>query len=382
MTDYENLKKHYSEEIFQRISDNPQAFLDLDSPSERRGSRARAKPRVPVRHGRFGPVPEQSETEKAFWAGAYDGFTFNAGDEISAGVAAIPAWFDERDAAQVYEDELNRVRAETDYLQEQHPIAYGAGAVVGNVAQPVNYTPVGWVGRAANAGRAANFLTKSMNLAKVGAVDGAVYGFNGGTGGVGNRLRNAAKDATIGATIAGSLPGAGQLVAKAGEPVLDALATPIIRRITQDPQQAAILLEKARTLRLVDPNTWEADLPYVLKTLYDSTFGKGRMMTDDLTILQRGLLNEGRTNAQIVTTSDRMNKIGKTYVGAGYENDPIGDKGLLSADERFRYREPAKKERPHPSAQSNVQANLERDLEKIRQKRRDFRHNLHVDIID
>jgi hypothetical protein len=382
MTDYEDLKKRYADKIAQRIRDDPQAFLDLDRPSERRGRPVKEKSKITLRYGRLGHVPEQSETQKAFWAGASDGFTFGAGDEMAAGLAAFPAWFDERDAAQVYEDEVNRARAEADYLQERHPIAYGAGAIVGNVAQPVNYTPAGWVGRAANAGKAANFLTKSMNLAKVGAVDGAIYGFNGGTGGVGNRLHDAAKGAVIGATIAGSLPGAGQLAAKAGGPVLDALAMPVIRRITQDPQQAAILLDKARTLRLRDPNAWQADLPYVLKTFYDTTFGKGRMTSDDLIILQRGLFNEGKTNAEIVTTTDRVNKIGKTYVGAGYKKDPIGDKGLLSADEKFRYREPAKKRWPHPSAKSNVQANLERDLKRIKGSRRNFRHNLHVDIVD
>jgi hypothetical protein len=228
----------------------------------------------------------------------------------------------------------------------------------------------------------ANLATRSINLAKAGAIGGAVYGFNSGTDGVGNRLRNAAKDAAVGATIAGSLPGAGQLVAKAGEPVLDALAAPIIRRITQDPQQAAILLEKARTLRLIDPNTWEADLPYILRTLYDTTFGKGMRTTDDLTILQKGLFGKGPTNAQIVTTTDRINKIGKTYAGAGYKKDPIGDKGLLSADEKFRYRQPDIKKQRHTSAQSNVQANLERDFKKIERGRRYFHHNLHVDTID
>jgi hypothetical protein len=79
-----------------------------------------------------------------------------------------------------------------------------------------------------------------------------------------------------------------------------------------------------------------------------------------------------------------MYKIGKAYVGAGYRPDPIGDKGLLSADEVYRYRGPTTKANPHKTAKSNVQANLERELKKIEKTRNrlHFRHNLHVDVID
>lgn len=62
---------------------------------------------------------------------------------------AIPAWFEDRDAGQVYDDEFKRARAEAAYLQEQHPVAYGGGVVVGSLVQPATYAPVGWVGRGA-----------------------------------------------------------------------------------------------------------------------------------------------------------------------------------------------------------------------------------------
>lgn len=65
LAEYEARKKRYQDDVIRRIEANPQVYLDLDSPSERRGYPAKAKPepqpRPPVRFSRFAPPPEPSE---------------------------------------------------------------------------------------------------------------------------------------------------------------------------------------------------------------------------------------------------------------------------------------------------------------------------------
>jgi hypothetical protein len=210
-SEHELRKKRYRDEILAYLHD----------PSERRARKA--KPEPAVRYGRYGvrldPVPESSETERAFVSGLYDGLSFGAADEISAAAEAVPAWFDDRDAGQLYDDELERVRAEAAYLQAQHPIAYGGGQVVGTLAQPLNYTGVGW------AGRGASLAMQAARGAAVGGANGAVHGFAGGEGDFGNRFASGAKDAAIGALTGGALPVAGHF---ATEPATTAMARSVV----------------------------------------------------------------------------------------------------------------------------------------------------------
>jgi hypothetical protein len=209
-SEHELRKKRYRNEILAYLHD----------PSERRARKAKTEPAVRFgRFGRYGPAPEPSETQRAFMSGLYDGLSFSAADEISAASEAIPAWFDDRDAGQVYDDELERVRAEAAYLQAQHPIAYGGGQVVGTLAQPFNYTGVGW------AGRGATLAMQAARGAAVGGANGAVHGFAGGEGGFGNRFASGAKDAAIGALTGGALPVAGHF---ATEPATTAMARSVV----------------------------------------------------------------------------------------------------------------------------------------------------------
>lgn len=206
-SEHELRKKRYRDEILAHLHD----------PSEQRARKA--KPEPVVRYGRYGarlgPVPEPSETERAFMSGLYDGLSFGAADEISAAAEAVPAWFDHRDAGQLYDDELERFRAEATYLQAQHPIAYGGGQVVGTLAQPLNYTGVGW------AGRGMSLAAQAARGAAVGGANGAVHGFAGGEGGLGKRVASGAKDAALGALTGGALPVAGHF---ATEPATTAMA--------------------------------------------------------------------------------------------------------------------------------------------------------------
>jgi len=198
-SDNETRKKRYLDEIIWQMSENPELYLDLDSPSERRGRSGKPRPSVAIRYGRFGPAPGPSEAQKAFTAGLSDGFTFGAGDEISAGLAAVPAWFDDRDAGILYDEELKRIRAEAAYLQQQHPNVYLVGEVVGSIAQPVNYTGAGW------AARGVGLAGRVSRSAALGGANGATRGFMSGSGGVENRLESAGRGAIKGALIGAAL---------------------------------------------------------------------------------------------------------------------------------------------------------------------------------
>jgi hypothetical protein len=204
---HELRKKRYRDEILAYLHD----------PSEQRAHRAKAEP--VIRYGRYGmplgSVQEPTETERAFMSGLYDGLSFGGADEISAAAEAVPAWFDDRDAGQVYDDEVKRYRAEAAYLQTQHPIAYGSGQVVGTVAQPLNYTGVGW------AGRGTSLAMQAARGAAVGGANGGLHGFAAGEGGLDNRFASGAKDAALGALTGGALPIEGHL---ATEPATTALA--------------------------------------------------------------------------------------------------------------------------------------------------------------
>lgn len=200
-------KKLYRDEILAQLHD----------PSRRRAQTSgKPKPQPSFRYGRRPDADTQpSETERAFWSGVYNGVTFSASDELTAATKAIPAWFDDRDAGQVYDDELKRFRAEDAYLQAQHPIAYGGGQVVGTLVQPLNYTGVGW------AGRGVSLAAQAARGAAVGGANSAIHGFAGAEGGLENRLAAGAKDAAIGALAGGALPVAGHFIS---EPATTAMA--------------------------------------------------------------------------------------------------------------------------------------------------------------
>lgn len=183
-------KDRYLDEIYRQINENPEYFLDLDTPSER--PRAAKKP-YPTVFGRFAPQREPTEAERAFGAGFYDGVTFGLGDEAKAGWSSLGAAFDDRDMAAVYDAELERVRVEAAYLQERHPIAYGSGVVVGNLAQPANYVGVGW------AARGAGLLGRMGRGAAVGGVNGGLQGFTRGEGGIEDRALAGGKGVLAGA---------------------------------------------------------------------------------------------------------------------------------------------------------------------------------------
>lgn len=381
-------KRYYQDILHRHINENPQHFLDLDSSAEPGSAPAAAK-RLPSGGGRFGPPPAKSErdaeAERAFRAGFYDGLTFGLGDELEAGWTSLGAMFDERDMGDVYDAELARARAEAEQLEQVHPIAYGGGTIIGSLVNPLTYVPGGMFlqgARAATqAGKVAKVARTAMNLAKVGAVEGAFHGFNSGEGGLRNRLVNARDEAVVGALAGAVVPVgahvAGQTAKRAAGVALDLPTRRVIGRVTQRPEEAAALLEKARLLRRTDVNHPDASWPELASTARDLAFERGSRLNDEMTVLHKGLYGQGLQTSDVALTKARMDRVGAAYVGPGYKTKR-GGRHLLTMDEAKRYRGPATKEWVFGTGRPGVQANLERD----RIKRDKYHHNLHINISD
>jgi len=368
-SDYEALKRRYADEILRRMNDSPQAFLNLDSPSERRGHPAKAKLNRGMRSGsRFGPLPEPSEIQRAINAGFYDGFTFGAGDEIDAALAAIPAWFDDRAAGDVYDDELKRARAEASYWQDQHPIAYGGGAVIGSLAQPATYIPIGWVGRgAAVASKAAPLVrlaARSAAFGKAAAIDGGIYGFNSASDGLGNRLVGAGKSAALSGMLGAGIPVAGVAATKAGQAIaagsklagreLEAAATAAAASAMRRPGEFPSLYSLAR--KFLDDRGGTIDLAQRLRNNFELLSRReGSPVANEIEIVK--LARAGKGNFGLGAANEETSKrLGEAFVDPGYHASQ-GSEALISADRLRQYRPPQAKRSAF--ATTGTQSNFE-----------------------
>lgn len=205
-------------------------------------------------------------------------------------------------------------------------------------------------------------------------------GFNSGEGGLRNRLENARDEAATAALAGAVLPPAahatGQAAAHVAGAALDLPTKRVIGKITQTPEEADALLEKACLLRRIDVNDADVSWPETGSTAYDLAFKKGERLGNEMKVLHQGLYGQGYQTSDIPLTRARMDRVGAVFVGPGYKAKP--NKKVLSADKSLRYRGPATKPRVYATGQPGVQANLERD--RIMKNR--YRHNLHINIFD
>jgi hypothetical protein len=411
-------KRQYQDAILRYMHENPQKFVNLATDQDDRALRGGQ----PIwRVGRSTPRPT-TEAERAFALGVRSGFSFGLHDEIGAGWSSLDAMFDERDLGDVYDAELERLRTEAAYLQEQHPWAHGGGAVVGSAINPVSYLPVGWAARGAalagNAGKLARFANTSHTMAKVDAIDGALYGFNDGEGGLESRLASAVEGGGLGmvggavapvvgqtlvagarmAPVAGrmvagaarAVPMAGRALAAAGgslatrgiERAINLMLDPASRRaigkITPSPHEDDVLLEKARLMRRNTPGLRYADPREILTTAGDLAMKDGKRLTEEMRVMHQALHGLGMATPKVELTRPRANRVGAAYVGPGHVSED-GGRTLASPDKRFQYREPKKKAHSHPNNTAGFQANLEREFRRMR-RYPEYYNNLHVNI--
>lgn len=151
--------------------------------------------------GGYTQGPQMTGTQSAI-AGATDALSFGLSDEINAGIAGLTGGD--------YDAELGAQRQMMRNAADDNPGAYVGGQLGGAAVQAVatgggSLWGTGAV-RAAPAatwgGRAVQTARNVARPAAAAGVSGAVYGFNSGEGGVGNRLTNAAETGAMSAAFA------------------------------------------------------------------------------------------------------------------------------------------------------------------------------------
>lgn len=128
----------------------------------------------------------------------FQGLTFGAGDEITAGGVAALRALGGNNFGETYDKVLSHERGNMERFREQAPVASTVAEIGG--ALPTAMVPLGALGRAAQGG---SLATRALAGGAIGAGQGGLYGFNAGEGGFDERL----DDAAIGATIGGGIGG-------------------------------------------------------------------------------------------------------------------------------------------------------------------------------
>lgn len=184
----------------------------------------------------LGPVTPDNGALAAAGRGAYQGLTFNFGDElralgeaggvkpdewnnpVAAARGAVRYWGGDKEAERVYDEAAKRERAADEAAAEQHPWAYhgaeAAGSIPGMFALP--------------GGGAAATTAKIGERMIRGGILGAEYGGISGLGrGKGNAIDNAVSTAEgiVGGVLGGA---AGPVVGKAVEAGYDKFGRPIV----------------------------------------------------------------------------------------------------------------------------------------------------------
>lgn len=365
--DVSHQKRRYQELIFQHINDNPEHFVDVESRSTP-AARGQAKT-LPAGGGRFGPRRQPTEAERAFNAGLYDGLTFGLGDELEAGWESLGAAFDDRAMGDVYDAALSEARAEAEYLQQQHPYAFGGGAIVGSVANPVTYLPIGWIARGASvAGRAGNvakLARASWDMARAGAINGAAYGFNSGEGGLEQRLEKAAAGAGTGAVVGAALPATAQIATQGGKLAVagaqrisrevEAAASAAAAALAQHPAEFGPLYRLAR--KIVDDGGGTIDLTQRLRNTVELLARPNESRIANEIGIQRDALS-GKGNYGLGTADEETAmRMAESFLGPGASRASSGP-AVVAADKLRQYRFPKKVNNPY--TKTEVQANFER----------------------
>lgn len=236
----------------------------MSGPWERFASAAPAGPWV-----KFQP---QAQGESDAAANAFgQGATFNAGDELAAGVRAIAPdlsnWMMRGPALQRdesiggspkpqtvstapdvqgrYDEELAKIRGQTKADSAAYPWMTTGANIAGNVASTVAMLP------AAAMAMGPSLLGNAAKMAATGGVLGGAAGFGEGEGGFENRMGSAVLPAAVGTTLGGATPFVGALArslmeSRAGRAVSNSVAesgamqrlATMLQRAKLDPTQA------------------------------------------------------------------------------------------------------------------------------------------------
>jgi hypothetical protein len=160
---------------------------------------------------KFPETSTQMNTVEGAARGALQGATFGFGDEIVAGVGALPlSLISGKDIGQSYNELLDQERGRISQFREERPITAIGSEIGGSIG-------TGIAGLGTKAGAAtARFIGSGGLPARIGkgalagSASGGLYGL--GTGEEGVRLESAGQGAVLGGAFGGAVPAAGALV--------------------------------------------------------------------------------------------------------------------------------------------------------------------------
>lgn len=170
-------------------------------------------------------IPQQKKTTRlerdsnrvgAAIAGAADMASFGFGDELTAGLGAIPALFTDKTLAQAYSENLARNRAQNKAIQERNPNSYLAGGLVGALGTGIGGAATKGGAAIANSLRTGRLGLRAGKAALLGAATSGLAGAGAGEG-FENRLESSGDSALAGGLLGGAIPVVGAVAGKVGK---------------------------------------------------------------------------------------------------------------------------------------------------------------------
>ena len=134
------------------------------------------------------------------------GATFGFGEELSSGLAAVPALFNDKNYSDEYAKNLAFQRAKIQEAKQENPYIGGAAELGGAIGPGIAAIPKSVLGWAGSGGRLARSLKGAAVGAPVAGASGAIYGYGTGEGGAEQRLDDAASMGTTSAIAGAALP--------------------------------------------------------------------------------------------------------------------------------------------------------------------------------
>lgn len=199
----------------------PEGFVQNTMTGQMEDIRSPNNPNIPTGRG------------TAAAAGLAQGVTFGASDEGTAAIGTM------MNPGSNYDYELARAREINRRGAEDQPLAYYGGLIPGAVAS----SAVGAKAAGVNL-TGPTLLNTAGRSAGAGAVEGALYGFNTGEGGLGNRVGSAAREGTIGGLVGGAAPAVvagGRAVFNTGRDLVEGGVDAAIGRANQGRANRAII---------------------------------------------------------------------------------------------------------------------------------------------
>lgn len=207
-----------------------------------------------------------STPNEAATYGLADTLAMGFADELGSGLGSVieKVQGDQRPIGDIYSDILERGRGFQAKAAEDYPGNYAVGQV-GGIAATLPFAAGKSVVQ--GGGKLLQLGRQALQGAKVGATQGAIYGFGSGEDGVENRLIEAGKDATIGAGLGATLPVAAKVLGapvKALTSTFERKGNFAGRKVAQAAERAGTTLPKAmqevQRLQKTNPDTRLVDV--------------------------------------------------------------------------------------------------------------------------